>query len=387
MIAHDKTKLENQFLIDEAHSLYEAKFISKEQYQQIEANFPGYKNQKSIFIRIGFAFLGIFLYCSICMFITLIGLNIIEHNFEFFTFIYAAVGFAGTEYFIKQNNTEKGLDDIFLIGGQILFAVAIGILTDGNELSIAIAATIITFLSYIRYINSISVVIFCIASIATVAYSLFEMGSLGKTILPFALMIYALIIYFISNRITQKIQFPFYHKGILLLKNFGLVLFYLSGNYLVVRELSEVLLETEIPANLDIPFAWFFYAFTVIVPVFYIVYGLKLQERILLWIGFLSGGFSIYTIRYYHQILPIEIALILGGLLLFAIAYFSIKKIKDKTSGITFQPDRFINSGDFINAEALILTSQLGLKPETTIESPMEFGGGDFSGGGSSGSF
>jgi hypothetical protein len=40
----------------------------------------------------------------------------------------------------------------------------------------------------------------------------------------------------------------------------------------------------------------------------------------------------------------------------------------------------------FLNAEILI-SSQLGMQPETTTKSQMEFGGGDFSGGGSSGSF
>lgn len=387
MIAQDKTKLENQFLIDEAHSLYEAKFISKEQFHEIEMRLVLPKVHTNIFLRFGFAVLGVFLYSSICAFISLIGMNAIEHDFDIFLFIYAAIGFAGTEFFIHQNNTEKGLDDVFLIGGQLLFAVAVGVTTEANELSIAITATLISLFSYLRYVKLVSVLIFCIASTAAVAYGLFEMGSIGKTILPFALMFYAVIIYFVSNKLTQKVKFPFYHKGLLFLKNFCLVLFYCSGNYLVVRELSEVLLETEIPAKLDIPFAWFFYAFTWIVPVLYILFGLKLKERVLLWIGLLSFGFSFYTIRHYHEVLPIEIALTLGGLLLFAIAYFSIKKWKDQTTGITFQPDRFINSSDFINTEALILTSQFGLKPETTIESPMEFGGGDFSGGGSSGSF
>lgn len=387
MIAQDKTKLENQFLIDEAHSLYEAKFISKEQFHEIENRLVLPKVHTNIFLRFGFAVLGIFLYSSICAFVTLIGLNAIDHNFKIFLFIYAAIGFAGTEFFIQQNNTEKGLDDVFLVGGQLLFAVAVGVLTDGNELPIAITATLISFFSYLRYVKLVSVLIFCIASTATVAFSLFEIGSIGKAILPFVLMFYALGTYFISKKLTQKVQFPFYHKGIVFLKNFCLLLFYCSGNYLVVRELSVVLLGNEIAPNSDIPFAWFFYAFTLIVPAFYIFYGLKLQNRIQLWIGFLSLGFSFYTIRYYHPIVPIEIALTLGGILLFAIAYFSIKKWKDKTTGITFQPDRFINSSDFINTEALILTSQFGLKPETVIESPMEYGGGDFSGGGSGGSF
>ena len=107
----------------------------------------------------------------------------------------------------------------------------------------------------------------------------------------------------------------------------------------------------------------------------------------MLWIGLLSLAFSIYTIRFYYSILPIETVLTIGGLFLFAFTYFAIKRIKNNTTGITFQPDRFTPANAIGNAEALI-TSQLGLNPEIkTPESPMKFGGGDFSGGGSGGSF
>jgi hypothetical protein len=49
------------------------------------------------------------------------------------------------------------------------------------------------------------------------------------------------------------------------------------------------------------------------------------------------------------------------------------------------KPDRFTKTNAFLNAEILI-SSQLGMQPETTTKSQMEFGG-DFSGGGSSGEF
>ena len=94
-----------------------------------------------------------------------------------------------------------------------------------------------------------------------------------------------------------------------------------------------MLLGNEILPGKDIPFAIFFYAFTFIVPVVYLVQALKTKDRIMLWISFLAIGFSIYTIRFYYSVLPIEVALTLGGLVLFAIAYFSIKKLKDKETG------------------------------------------------------
>lgn len=387
MIAQDKKKLENQFLIDEAHSLYKARFITELEFDEIQKSLPTPKKQRNILLRIGFTFLGMLLYASISGFISLLGIRIIDDSFSFFIFVYAAIGFIGAEFFVRQNHIEPGLDDSFLIIGQLVLAGGIGTITYGNELPVAVVATIVSLLTYLRYLNRASILIFCISSTATIAFGLFELGALGKAILPFVLMVYGLAIYFTCKKITKNFQFPFYHKGILLVKYFGLILFYVAGNYLVVRELSVVLLGNDIAPNSDIPFAWFFYIFTFVVPIIYMFYGIKLLDRAMLWIGFITIGFSFYTIDYYFLEVPIQVYLTLGGLLLFAVAYFSIKALKDKTQGITFQPDRFINSNDFLHTEALILTSQFGLKPEIAVESPMEFGGGGFSGGGSSGAF
>jgi hypothetical protein len=73
---------------------------------------------------------------------------------------------------------------------------------------------------------------------------------------------------------------------------------------------------------------------------------------------------------------------------LFGIAYFSIRKLKDNETGLTFKPDRINNSNAILNAEALIVASAFGIKPELKPQdSPMDFGGGGFSGGGSGGTF
>ena len=108
----------------------------------------------------------------------------------------------------------------------------------------------------------------------------------------------------------------------------------------------------------------------------------------MLWIGFLALCFSIFTIRIYYQVLPVETALTIGGLAVFAFAYLAIKKTKYKETGITFKEDRFANPNAFANLQVLVATSQFGLKPEVKVEeSPMKFGGGGFSGGGSGGEF
>jgi hypothetical protein len=202
------------------------------------------------------------------------------------------------------------------------------------------------------------------------------------------MMFYGAGTYFLCERLNTNLVEPYYYNGIILIKSISLILFYLSGNYFIVREFSASLSNTYYEISPEIPFAFFFWGFTFLVPVFYFVYSLKNKDRIMLWISFLAIAFSFYSFRFYHSVLPVEIALTLGGLILFAIAFFFIRKLKVKESGITFKPDRISNTNTFLNAETLIVASTFGMKPEVkAADSPMEFGGGGFSGGGSEGSF
>ncbi|MFQ3174393.1 MAG: hypothetical protein ACI8W0_001512 [Flavobacterium sp.] len=386
MILYDKTKLENITLLDEAHSLQTAGFMSKEQYALISKALATLKSQNNILIRAGFFLLGCFLYSSICGFIALISPDSIVENYKVVFYIYAIIGFVGTEILGRQKYYGYGFDDAFSLGAQFTLAVAVGVSTDGNGLLIALMITITSLLSYLRYVHVSMALLFCLTATASLVYTLFEFGSTGKTILPFVMMLFSAGCYLYSKTILKNLKTPFYHKGVLLANSFGLILFYLSGNYLVVRELSVALLGVEVDQNNDISFALFFYAFTFIVPATYLAYSLLKKDRRMLWIGSLALAFSIYAIRFYYAVLPIETFLTIAGLLLFAFTYFAIKKLKNNTAGITFRPDRFTNTDAFTNTEALI-ASQLGLQPETVQQSNMEFSGGDFSGGGSGGEF
>ena len=388
MIAHDKQLLQDLALLDEANSLQNAGFISKEQKDLIKKQLPDFKRHKNILVRLGFFLLGSFLYGSICGAISIVGMAGEQYYFQICCYIFAAVGFAAAEFLASQKFYGHGLDDAFILGSILNIGLAIGISTDGYELIIAVFMAIAAFVMYRRYLHLPSLLVFCVAFAAVLFYGLFEFGPIGKTILPFVAMLFAAGFYFFTKKTMERLTESYYYNGLLLANSFCLILFYLSCNYLVVRELSVMLLGNEILPGTDIPFAYFFYGFTLIVPILYLIQALKTKDRIMLWISFLAIAFSIYTIRFYYSVLPIEVALTFGGLVLFAIAYFSIKNLKEKESGLTFKPDRINNSNNLLNAEALIVASAFGMKPQVKPESsPMEFGGGGFSGGGSDGSF
>lgn len=387
MIAYNKEKLDNGILADEADSLFKGGFISKEQKKFIEKELSGLKSQNNILVRLGFFLLGCLLYGSVCGSISVFGLSAENAFFQICCYIFAIVGFAGTELLANQNYHNHGLDDAFILGALLNVGVAIAVTTEGYEIVIAFFVAIGALFMFLRYLHILSMLVFCLSATAFLFYGMFEFGDVGKAILPFVAMIFAGAFYFLTKKIMNRLTEHYYYNGLLLANSFCLVLFYLSCNYLVVRELSAALLGAQVKPGTDIPFAFFFYAFTFIVPIVYLVQALKTKDRIMLWISFLAIAFSIYTIRFYHSVLPIEVALTLGGAVLFAIAYFSIRKLKEKESGLTFKPDRINHSDSLLNAEALVVASTFGMKPEVKTDSPIEFGGGGFSGGGSEGNF
>jgi hypothetical protein len=388
MRAYDENKLTNIVLIEETADFLNADFITQEQAHSIKNNLPVFKAQNNLLLRSAFFILGSLLYASICGTISIIGAQSGESYFHFCFYIFAIIGWAGAEFLAQENYKNYGVDDAFVLGSILNLAIAIGINSESFELLIAFFVSISALLMYTRFVHNTSLLVFCLATTATLFYALLEIGTIGKTILPFATLIFAVGCYFFTKRKLTQLNELYYHKGLVIANSFYLILAYLSCNYFVVRELSAALLGMQLGPDQDIPFAVFFYFFTIAVPILYTMIALKTKDRYLLWIGALCIGFSIFTIRYYHSILPVEVAMTLGGIILFVIAYFSIQKLKDKTSGITFELDRLTQKKDLKSAEALVAVTAFGIKPETKIEeSPMKFGGGDYSGGGASGSF
>lgn len=385
MIAVNKGLLDNTVLVEEAKNLKNSDFITKEQLKNIVLRFPGLKQHPNLLIRIGFFLLGCILYSSILGTISLVSLVVLESNYSLLLFIYALIGFIGCEFLAKQNYFGHGLDDAFILGAQSCLFFSVGIASE-EPLAVFIAMAVVGFGCCLRYMNTLSGLISCIGVVGFFSDLIIEFEIIDKVFLPFSMLFLAVIIYFLYTKLV-KTAAVYYSNSLLVVQSFALILGYASMNYMVVRELSEVLMDLVITPGSDIPFAFLFYGLTFLIPLFYITYSLLKKDKLMLLIGFIALGFSFYTIRFYYAVLPLEVALILAGTLLFALAYFSIQKLKNNTSGITFMPDRNANSAVLSNLEAVIANSQVSLKGMQATEQKMPFGGGGFSGGGSGGSY
>ncbi|MES2410137.1 MAG: hypothetical protein V4535_01700 [Bacteroidota bacterium] len=386
MIAYDKQLLENTFLLEEAKRLNRQGFIPKERLALIKKQFPVLKSHNNILLRIGFFILGCLLLSSLTGVVSLVAVTIPASHFWLMLFVYTCLGIVGSELFTKRyHQFGYGLDDAFILGFQIFCCAMFGMAFE-SPMAAFIALALIGFAACIRYVHTLSILFSLIGITGAICYAVIELKLVNSAFLPFILFAFAVISYFIYTKISKLNQFMYYENPILLFQGFTLLLGYFSMYYLVVRELSEALLGLTLHKGKDIPFAFLFYGFTFLIPTAYIVYSLYSKDRLMLIVGFFTFGFSIYTIRFYYHILPIEVALLLGGALLFVGAILAIRKLKENETGITFKVARGADSDILPNLEALVVNSQVDLKPVES-QSSMPFGGGGFSGGGAGESF
>ena len=385
MIAINKELLKNTFFVCGAESLREGGFITSEQLRTVRQKYPTLKAQNNPLVRIGFFILGVLLYSSIVGAVSLFAMPVLESNYEIMIFIYAMIGLVGSEFFAKKDYYGYGFDDAFIIGFQFMLALAVGVNSE-SILAGFITLALTGIICCIRYVNTISALLALIGIAGVFATLILDLGIIQKFYLSFVMFFLALGTYIGYAKMSENPQAYYFKYALRMMQVFSLILGYLSVNYLVVRELSSELIGVVVQGNNDIPLAILFYILTFLIPLAFLVNSLKQKSREMLIIGILAFAFSVFSIKYYYSLMPIENALILAGILLFAVVSYCIRKLRHKESGITFMRDRNTDANSLLYAQAIIVNSQINVSVDAP-ESDMPFGGGGFSGGGAGGTY
>jgi hypothetical protein len=387
------TLLENTFKYRQAKRLKEAGFLNQDQLKEIGLNHNILTHQKSFHIRACLFVVSVIAVAVFSGFLTVLTLAASRSIdvWKIYLLMSSCFGFFILEYLVRDKKFGEGVDDGFLAGAITMLLVFVGVIFNGNVFwPIYLVAIIAGVICCIRYVDSFSAFIACAGFTALIANGWMNMGAFGKMTLPFVMTATGGVIFWAYRQLQQKeIVSRYWDLCLKVIKTFSLLLFYLSGNYMIVRQGNEMLMHTEIAPGSDIPLAWIFYIFTIAVPVIYIYIGLKNKDRIFLRLGILALAFGIYSIKMYHHLLPTEWALMLAGAAAFAVAYFAIRKLRGKEEGLTYEPDRFTSQQDLLNAEAIMMAENFAIQPAPALntDSGVQFGGGEFGGGGSGGAF
>ena len=385
MKAYNQQWLENEFIQKTAQKWLKQGFLSEVQCLEIEKNYPYNYYNPNVFLKIGlFIFTILAAGFSIgIMSIFLVGIYSANLNIAIAiqSLLIGGVFFFLLENLIKNRQLyHSGVDNALIYMALGAFCTTIYFLFEKSNPSTWLF--LILFLplfiaTTIRYAESV---------VCTLTYFLivgiFVMIALesfwGKTLLPFILMIVSTGMYFLVKKLSSRKDYLYYETCLTIFKTLSLITFYLGGNYLIVREGNALINNLYLSTSPQVAFAPMFYFFTTVIPIAYLFFGFRYRDRLILILGLITLGFSIFTYRFYFSIIPIEIALTLGGVLLIALSAGLIHYLKTAKHGFTYQPD---DDFEGFNLEAMLMSQIIQSKIPHQGDT-FRFGGGDSSGGG-----
>lgn len=376
---YNETWIANLNVQNTGRTWLKKKLITSTQFEQITKDFHESFYKPGIFVKTGLFLFTLLAGSFFSGFISLFFLeNSTDKIFTLISIVCSMCYFFALEYMIRERKLfHSGIDNALLYMAAIAALIPIFLSFEHLKLwQYCLVILVVNGFLLIRYADILIAFISLAAMYVMFANIIVSTPQL-KPFLPFCMMLISAIIYFF-NRFNYG---SYYANCQIVIKIVTLVVFYLGGNYYVVREGNAMLSNLLTPIAPQIPFSLLFYILTVAIPLIYIFLGLKNKDRILLITGLLTTAFSVFTYRYYFDIIPMEIILVLAGCALILLTVFCIKFLKTSRFGISDEKD---DSQNTANLEAMLIAHQFGQAP---AEDHLHFGGGDFGGGGAGNSY
>lgn len=385
--AYNETGLYNLAVLKESKRWMKQQFIDKEQYQKISEGYTSPFYHPNFIIRILLFIATLFALCGVTGLFTILVMDIGERAISTGCIIYGMVSFFFLEkVFIGSNHHYKsGVTEALLYHACAFTIGGIAVLFEFNEHTWLFACLIILTFAAIRYLNLVCTILATLSFAGVLFYEFYNLGGVFQNIIPFIFIIVFIPLYFFVKKLKKKNELKFWSNNLLIVESISLLFIYASGNYLVVRELSVALMGLYLGEGDEIPFAFIFYALTVLVPVGYLYFGIKNKDMVLLRVSLIVLAFSVFTFKYYFSLGHPEITFTIAGVILLAISITLLNYLKKQRNGFTRENILAEKWGN-LNAEAFIISQTMGGN-QVTVKEQFKGGGGSFGGGGSSGGY
>lgn len=392
MIAYDRTSLDNLKITQHSEKWRQSNLISGKQEKDIRDNHPVDFDTPNFFVRV---ILFVATYLAISSSLGFIGFLLDIRSEAVGAMLCLVAGlllYVALEKIIiaQKKYYRAGVDDalLYVALGFVLFGLFLFL--EALEIKLELAYYILLALPFsifaiIRFADKLLTLAAIYGFFSYLFFRLISLGQVGKSILPFVVMVVSFLLFLFSNKLLKSPRNEPWESPLTILKTLSLVAFYLGGNYMVVREMSEMLLGMKIIPGADIPLASVFYGFTIVIPTLYVFLGIKNRDIIFLRIGLLASAFSIFTFRFYFFDFSYELTLTLTGAILFAVGLFALQFLKKPKRGFTAK--NLLNlSPDSPQFEALLMVDLSNPDVEMSDEKNL-FGGGRSGGAGAEGQY
>lgn len=388
MIAYNFEQLENLQKLSYAKDLNKSQVISSVQLDEIKNKVKSNLYSPSIFVRI-LLFVLTFIGMS-----TIMGPIVMLLNIDSEEGIRAASLLTGVAILlfldfklIRDNKHYKsGVTEALLLSGLVLFTIGLLGFSHFNILTYFILGFTLSLIAAIRYFNLIGLIATLVFSGAMLFQALINLGGIAEALIPFAMMALYGVLYYVVLKLQKAAGSFVFDDHFILAKVFCLMVIYLAGNYFVVRELSVEVMGNYLEPGENIPFAWLFYFFTAIIPAAYLFYGIKNKSILCIRVSLLVVVLSIITLKIYFSLGAPIVTITISGAIMIIQALLLMCYLKQNKNGFT-REKLLHDKWDSSDLTAFVVSQSLSGHQITPKDDNLEYGGGEFGGGGAGSKF
>jgi hypothetical protein len=239
----------------------------------------------------------------------------------------------------------------------------------------------------LRFGNALIGCVAFVSFLGIVFYGVIPLGDMAKIAMPFLLMAISFFVYLFIKRYKNDNRFRYYKTCCTLIEILALITLYVSGNYFVVREVSNTMFALNLKEGESVPGGWIFWITTILLPVLYIVRGIQKRDVILLRTGLLLVAAIVCTIRYYYHFGPLEVIMTISGIVMILTAYIITKYLTPSKYGFTHAEPNDPEFAGMLQLESLVVAQTFDQTTPVEPDKRFDFGGGSGGGGGATGNF
>jgi uncharacterized membrane protein YgcG len=387
MIAYNKNWLDNLNNREGIESVFSSASISAEEKEKLDSGYPVAFYSPNLFIRIGLFILTAVIAIFTMGIFALISLDGLDRHYYWLIIFTGLLAYAALEYFVREKKQYRsGVDDALMWVSALCLFFGVNGAFEFNlpHVQNAILVFVLATYFFLRFADSLMACVVVLAFFASVFLFYFPINNFTQSSIPFVLMLLAGLVYFFANKFSFINKFRHYKQGLKIMEIVSLICLYAASNYFVVQQLSNIFLQAFAESNTSISYGWLFWFFTVAIPLYYIFRGIQKKDVVFLRVGLILIAAIVFTVRFYYAVIPMETAMLIGGIFFIAISYALTKYLSQPKYGFTAAEIKNNNKEGKINIESLVIAETFS---HTTSEPTTTFGGGSGGGGGASGEF
>ncbi|GAB3894056.1 hypothetical protein GCM10028803_08940 [Larkinella knui] len=385
MKAYNETWVRNKYLLEQVARWQRQGLLDDGKMQEIREKFPVGFHESNGFIEVGlFVFSIVAVSGSYFLLATLLSKLFDNETFyHFFNIGFGiAVGLLAGHLINSRKHYRSGTDNALVIAAIALVTVGIvGMFPDHWPLWHYCLIILPIVLLGVWYYSDLLLTLAAFGTLVTAIFDYILEFSFGTQLLPFVLMGVSTGLYALARLVENRDELIYWRDNFVLLEWLSLSLLLVSCNYFAVRELNFWMMDKRPAEAPEIAWAGFFWTLTMVVPMALFYLGFRQKERPLLIMSAIGWGLALATWRYFHPMFSLETYLVINGFLLILGAGYLIRYLRVPRNGFTDRPDE--DSPTELAGNAGIISTTQAASGNLGPPGGMQFGGGDFGGGGS----